>query len=64
MEWIKKVLSSKTININALVVAIFAVLASVGIQIPEELSSTIVAVVMGIVNILLRFITKESIADK
>jgi uncharacterized membrane protein YvlD (DUF360 family) len=64
MDFIIKILKSKTININALVVAIFAMLSAVGVQIPEEMSTTIVAIVMGVVNILLRFVTKDAIADK
>jgi len=64
MDWIRKVLSSKTLNINGAIVAIIALLAALGVEIPPELSATIVAIVMGVVNILLRFLTTEPISEK
>lgn len=60
MDWLKKVLKSKTINFNAAGAAIFALLSAFGIDVPAD----VVAAIGVIGNIILRFITKEPISAK
>ena len=57
---IKQIFKSKTIDFNALVLAIFAILKAVDIEIPADLAAEIVA----IVNIILRWITKKPLGEK
>jgi hypothetical protein len=51
---------SKTIWANVLGVAA-VLLAGVGIELDPELQAQIVAVVMGVGNIILRFVTKTAV---
>lgn len=64
MNFILKLLKSKTFDVNALVLIIIAVVQATGVDIPPEMSIKIVAVAMGVVNIILRLMTKDAIADK
>lgn len=54
------IFKSKTINFNALVLALCGVSAAFGFEIPAEVSVGIVA----IGNFILRFMTKEPLSDK
>lgn len=60
MDYFKKLFKSKTINFNALVPAVIALLGATGISVPTELATAVL--VIG--NMVLRMITKEAITDK
>ncbi|MBC8508645.1 MAG: hypothetical protein H8D34_27620 [Chloroflexi bacterium] len=60
MDYFKKLFKSKTINFNALVPAIVALLAAFGVAVPTAL----VTAILVIGNMVLRMITKEAITDK
>ena len=61
MEETKPFWASKTIWVN--IIAVGAVLAgSAGLEITADLQASIVATVMGIANIILRFVTKAPIS--
>ena len=60
MDYFKKLFKSKTINFNALVPAIVALLAAFGVVVPTAL----VTAILVIGNMVLRMITKEAITDK
>lgn len=60
MQPIKKWYKSKTINFNALIVAIVAVLKSLDIYIEPE----IIVAIQTIGNIVLRFVTSEPIKER
>jgi len=57
---IKQIVKSKTINFNALMVALMGVAAAMGYEIPSEVSNAIL--ILG--NVALRFITKEPLSAK
>ena len=56
----KSIFTSKTFWVNAVAVAA-AVAGMFGLDLTAELQGTIVATVMGVANIALRFVTKEPI---
>ena len=51
-----KIFGSKTLNVNALIMALIGVAVAFGIEVPGEVSAGIVAVV----NFILRFFTEYS----
>jgi len=57
---VSQIFNSKTINFNALMVAIMVVVAAMGYEIPSEVSNAIL--ILG--NVILRFITKEPLSAK
>jgi len=56
----KKLIKSKTININALVLAAIGIANALNVEIPQEAATGIVA----IVNIILRFFTDSHLSEK
>ena len=64
MEFLKKLLKSKTFDANAIIILILTILSAAGVEIPPELGATIVGVFMGIMNIILRMVTTEAITEK
>ena len=57
---IKQVAKSKTVDFNVLASAVSSLLLAVGVPIPTG----VLISVFSIGNILLRFLTKKSLADK
>ena len=55
-----KLFKSKTINFNLLVPAVIGILSAFGVAVPVEVATGVLA--LG--NFILRFATKEAIADK
>ena len=55
-----KIFGSKTLNINAFIMALIGVAMAFGIEVPGEVSAGIVAVV----NFILRFFTEKPISEK
>ena len=60
MASVKQIAKSKTVNFNVIMPIILVILPMLGIPVTPELTAAILA--LG--NIVLRFITKQPIADK
>ena len=57
---ISKLFKSKTIDFNIVVPAIYSLLSSIGIMIPEN----VIVGILAVGNFILRLITSTSIAEK
>jgi len=57
---IVQIFKSKTLDFNTIVVALFALLTHLGIEVPAEVMTGVLA----IGNYILRFITKKPLAEK
>ena len=55
-----KIFKSKTIDFNVICAAVFSLLLGFGVEIPEE----VIVAVTTIGNFILRFFTKQPLADK
>ena len=56
----KQVIKSKTVDFNAIVVALFAIAKGMGYEVPAE----VITGVLAIGNFILRLITKGPISEK
>lgn len=64
---IAKILKSKTIDFNTLVLIIIGVCAYFGLDIPEDVVVKVLTAIIGVVsavNIVIRFFTKKALSEK